>query len=265
MNYKFSVLYPVHDDVVIKKIIKSINSILKNSLTPNEVLIMIDGKISREKSLFFKNISQKFKYIRVIKNKKIGLTKILNKGIYLTKYDIIVRADSDDYNYKNRFKNQLDYFVKKKLDVLGCYLNERYDTSRLIRKTPKHPKIFLSMLINPINHMTAVYKKKSIINLKGYPDIKYKEDMALWIKSIIHGLKIENMAKTLVSTDVDCKRYNKRKNYLSVISEFKLYLFVLKIKPSFFIFGFFTTILRIFYLILPIPFFKFIQINFFRK
>lgn len=265
MNYKFSVLYPVHDDVVIKKIIKSVDSILKNSLTPNEVLIMIDGKISCDKSLFFKKISQKFKYIRVIKNKKIGLTKILNKGIYLAKYDIIFRTDSDDYNHKNRFEYQLNYFIKKKLDILGCYLNERYDRKRLIRKTPKHPKIFLSMLINPINHMTAVFKKKSIINLKGYPDIKYKEDMALWIKSIIYGLKIENMQKILVSTDVDCNRYNKRKNYLSVISEFKLYLFILKIKPSFFIFGFVTMILRIFYLILPVLIFKFIQINFFRK
>ena len=46
MTYKFTVLYPVHDGVEIKKIKKSIKSIIFNSLTPNEILIMIDGKIS---------------------------------------------------------------------------------------------------------------------------------------------------------------------------------------------------------------------------
>ena len=31
--------------------------------------------------------------------------------------------------------------------------------------------------------MTVVFKKNSIIKLNGYPDIEYKEDIALWIKS----------------------------------------------------------------------------------
>ena len=101
MIYKFTVLYPVHDDVEIKKIIKSVKSIIFNSLTPNEILIMIDGKISVEKELFFKKIKKKFTYIKVINNPKIGLSKILNKGIFLAKYEIIIRADSDDYNAKD--------------------------------------------------------------------------------------------------------------------------------------------------------------------
>ena len=265
MIYKFTVLYPVHDGVEIKKIIKSIKSIIFNSLTPNEILIMIDGKISVEKELFFETIKKKFTYIKIIKNKKIGLSKILNKGLSLAKYEIIFRADSDDYSAKDRFKKQIDYFIKKKLDIMGCFLVENYGTKKFTRKTPKHPNFLLSTIINPINHMTVVFKKNSIIKLNGYPDIEYKEDIALWIKSVVHGLKIENMEKALVTTDVDEKQYQKRKNYVSIKSEFKLFLFIVRLKPHYLIFSFLITMLRIIYLILPIEIFNFLQLKFFRK
>lgn len=265
MKYKFSVLYPVHDDVDINKITKSIKSIVDNSFKPNEVLILVDGYISDDKRLFFKKINKKFRYIKIVNNKKIGLSKILNKGLTLAKNEIIFRADSDDFNYKDRFKKQMNYFTKKKLDIMGCFLVEHYGSKKLIRKTPKYPRILLSMIINPINHMTVVYRKKSIINLNGYPNIEYKEDMALWIKSLINGLKIENMQTAQVRTDVDTTRYKKRKNFLSIISELKLFIFILKLKPFFFIFALLSMIIRIFYLLLPNRIFKFLQIIFFRR
>ena len=265
MKYKFSVLYPVHDNVEINKIIKSLKSIVNNSLKPNEVLIMVDGYISDDKRLFFKEINKKFRYIRIVNNKKIGLSKILNKGLTLAKNEIIFRADSDDFNHKDRFKNQINYFTKKKLDIMGCFLVEDYGSKKFIRKTPRYPKILLSIFVNPINHMTVVFNKKSIIKLDGYPNIEFKEDMALWIKSLIYGLKIENMEKILVSTKVDDYRFAKRKNFLSILSEYKLFLFTINLRPSILIFSLLAMILRILYLILPTTIFKYFQLNIFRK
>lgn len=265
MKYKFSVLYPVHENVKKESIIKSLYSIINNSLKPNEILVMVDGYISQEKKLFLKKISKRFKNIKVIYNQKLGLSKILNKGLRVAKNEIIIRADSDDYNFKNRFKSQIDYFTKKNLDIMGCFLIENYDSKKFIRKTPKNPKILLSILINPINHMTVIFNKKSIMKINGYPDIEYKEDIALWIKSLIFGLKIENMEKNLVSTNVDQSRFSKRKNIASIFSEFKLFFFIIKLKPLILIFCFFSMILRLIYLLLPTTIFKYFQLNIFRK
>mgnify|MGYP003998020939 FL=1 len=113
--------------------------------------------------------------------------------------------------------------------------------------------------------MTVVFRKNSIIKLRGYPDIEYKEDMALWIKSLARGLNIENMEKPLVETDVDKIQYQKRKNYVSIISEFKLLLFIISLKPHYLIFSFLITTFRIIYLILPVKIFNFLQLSFFRK
>ena len=54
MKYKFSVLYPVHENVKKESIIKSLYSIINNSLKPDEILIMVDGYISQRKKLFLK-------------------------------------------------------------------------------------------------------------------------------------------------------------------------------------------------------------------
>ena len=83
----------------------------------------------------------------MIYNQKLGLSKILNKGLSIAKNEIIVRADSDDYNFKNRFKNQINYFTKKKLDIMGSFLIENYDSKKFIRKTPKNPKFYCLYLL----------------------------------------------------------------------------------------------------------------------
>ena len=134
-----------------------------------------------------------------------------------------------------RFKKQIDYFVKKKLDIMGCFLIENYGKKKLIRKTPKYPNFLLSTIINPINHMTVVFRKNSIIKLRGYPDIEYKEDMALWIKSLARGLNIENMEKPLVETDVDKIQYQKRRagDLAQVYANTKKFKKIFRWKPKY--------------------------------
>jgi glycosyltransferase involved in cell wall biosynthesis len=50
---KFTVLMPVHDGIPYNLLKKATNSVLQNTLTPDEFIIIADGSISKKKKKFF--------------------------------------------------------------------------------------------------------------------------------------------------------------------------------------------------------------------
>ena len=135
------------------------------------------------KNIFFLKKLSKKKLVRIIFKKKIGLSKILNYGLKISKYDLVIRADSDDINHNNRFKEMVRFFNKYKPDILGSNISESFNGKKITKKMPEIPNIWHLLFYNPINHMSVIYNKKKILKLGGYPEIKFKEDYALWIKS----------------------------------------------------------------------------------
>ena len=101
-------------------------------------MIVINGNLDNQKRSYLyylkKNLNL-LKYFIV----KIGIHNALNYGVDKSKYNIIFRADSDDVNFKNRFKKQLHFFIKNKLDILGAVNIEVYNkNSCYIKKLMKN-------------------------------------------------------------------------------------------------------------------------------
>jgi amylovoran biosynthesis glycosyltransferase AmsE len=259
----FTVLMPVHDLVKTDLLKKSIYSVLNSSLIPKEFLIIVDGVISKKK-IFFLNSLKKNKIIRIFFLKKIGLVRALNYGIIKSKFNIIARADSDDINSKNRFLKQINFFIKNNLDILGSNIYEKIGKKKYIKNLISSPNIFHFIFFNPINHMTVVFNKKKIIKLGLYPSIKYKEDYALWLLAKFSNYKLYNLNLNLVSVNFDQKRFSRRKNLESILSEFKIFLLILKknfiISPL----AILVLVLRISYLALPNFIYFFLTKNFLR-
>ena len=68
---KFTVIMPIHDFVEINLLKKAINSIFKSSKLPNELLLMIDGNVSKEKKNYLRKLKKR-KIVKIVYKKKLA-------------------------------------------------------------------------------------------------------------------------------------------------------------------------------------------------
>ena len=105
-----------------KTIEKSIKSILQQTLKPKEIIIIND--CSTDKTL---NLLKKFSQIKIINNKKnYGLAKSRNIALKYSKYNFLASIDSDVVCKKNWLETLFNTMVKKKADLIGGKLIDKY-------------------------------------------------------------------------------------------------------------------------------------------
>ena len=99
---------------------KAINSILDQTFSDFEFIIINDNPIRKENYLFLKEIQQKDSRIIIIENKEnIGLTKSLNKGLSVARGTYIARMDADDISFPTRLEKQY-LFMEANSGVIAC-------------------------------------------------------------------------------------------------------------------------------------------------
>ena len=101
---------------------KSIKSILQQTLKPKEIIVINDCSTDKTLSLL-KNFNQ----IKIINNKKnYGLAKSRNIALKYSKYDLLASIDSDVICKKNWLEKLFNTMIKKKVDLIGGKLIEKY-------------------------------------------------------------------------------------------------------------------------------------------
>lgn len=195
----FSVIISCYKDDYYKHFEEAINSIYHSSILPSEVILVVDGPISGNLSKSVNYLSNKFKTLKIFRKKNNqGLGKALKFALKQANYDLVARMDSDDINQFYRFEFLLNEFIKdKSLDVCGTFIEEFEDNSnyKLVRKVPlslKDIKSF-SKFRNPLNHVTVMFKKKSVLKAGGYKHMLYFEDYYLWIRMIKNKMSLKNI------------------------------------------------------------------------
>ena len=104
MSSEVSVLIPAHGPSPYIKF--TLESIAKNTIQPDEVLIIDDG-ISDEATTQINSFTQSLP-ISIIPNNGNGLVAALNTGLGMAKGKFIARIDNDDLMSKNRIERQLE-------------------------------------------------------------------------------------------------------------------------------------------------------------
>ena len=254
-NQKFSVWLPVLDrEDIVEGLPKALDSIFKNSLKPNQVLITIDGLVSDSFKKILLKFQKKYSLELFWINEKVGLDKALNLGIERCKNEYIFRADGDDVNDINRFKIQLPYLLKGN-DLVGSYIDEYNESGHFIatKKVPISYKDISRVITyrNPINHMTVGFKKSAILEVGGYPELFLKGDYGLWIKLIALNKKIINLNISLVKATTGMRMIKDRGGYKYIKSEYYLQKFLLNYKLTNIFLAFFVFILRIIIFSMP--------------
>ena len=217
---KFSVLMSVYYKDKKEYLKIAIDSILNQTLLPNEFIIVEDGTLNEDVEQLLNEYENKNKLIKIIRFKQNrGLGAVLRDGIEYCKYEYIARMDADDFSLPNRFQEQVDYLNKHpNIDLLGGYIaeyNEELNEQISVRKVPlknNEIKKYIKKR-NPFNHPTVIFRKEAVLNCGNYEQMLYFEDYYLWCKMFCDGCVIENIDKILLNFRAGKSMYRRRGNF----------------------------------------------------
>ena len=175
---KISVLMSVYNSE--KTITNSINSILNQSYTNFELLIVNDASTDSTIEIC-KNFENLDNRIQIYNNKKnIGLTKSLNYLIPFTTGDYIARQDADDLSLSSRFEKQIEIFSNTKAD--SCNTRAIIKESNIVTPSVSYylPFIISMKFKNPFVHGSLMIKASVLKELNGYDEnFYYAQDYKL--------------------------------------------------------------------------------------
>ena len=230
-NYTFSVLMPIYIHEKDDELRAAIDSVINQTLMPNEILIIADKDIPQNTNRILEEYKSKFPEIfnPVILDEPANLGKALQIGVKLAKNPIIARMDADDISRRDRFEKQIQYLKEHpEIDVVGSWITEFEDEPTNIyakRELPlNHADIYnFCKFRNPINHMTVMYKKEAVLKAGNYTARKRMEDYELWAKMIYKEYKFANIPEYLVNARAGQNLIKRR----SGLDEFFQYEFTL--------------------------------------
>ena len=231
LDFKFSVCMSVYKNDRPEYVDIAIQSIfIKQTVKPNEIVLVVDGPISMELESLIDNYSTKYSEIfTIIKlEKNQGLGNALRVAVEKVKYDWVARMDSDDIAAPDRFEKQKSFLqANLDVDIVGGQITEFIDVESNIVGLRNVP--LLSADINvyikarcPFNHMTVMFRKDKILAVGNYIDWHYNEDYFLWIRMFLAGCQFANLPETLVNVRVGKEMYQRRGGWKYFLSEAKL-------------------------------------------
>lgn len=273
MNREYSVLMSVYYKENASYLDYSIDSMLKQSIFPNEFVIVKDGKLTNDLDKIIEKYSNKypelFKVVELEKN--MGLGEALRVGILNCKYEFIARMDSDDYSVPDRIEKEFTIFEKMpELGLVGSNVEEFEDEIENIKchvvlpETNEQIEKF-SKKRCPFRHPSLLYKKSEVINAGNYRTFYLCEDYDLYIRMIKNNCKCYNIQEPLVFMRISEDFYKRRGGwkYMKTILKFKSE----QLKTGYFsVFDFLiTTIPHIIVCLMPNKLRDYIYRNFLRK
>lgn len=214
----FSVLMSLYINEKAEYFDACMKSILRQTVLPEEIVIVKDGLISEEvERVLQKYIAEQPELYNVISyTKNRGLGYALAKGVEACKYELIARMDTDDLARKDRFEKQLWEFQKDPaLDICGSNINE-FETNpqcvvaqRNVPLTDSEIKKYQKRR-DAFNHMTVMYKRSAVLKAGNYQTCLLMEDTYLWVRMIQNGAVCRNIWEPLVYVRIGKDMYERR-------------------------------------------------------
>jgi glycosyltransferase involved in cell wall biosynthesis len=226
---KFSVSISVYKNDDPSHFKSAIESVYKQTLKPNEVVLVVDGPVSDEISQIihnFKKTNPNFKVIWLKEN--LGHAGARRVGLENCSNEIIALMDSDDLSVKDRFEKQIKVLLKNKnISVVGGQIEEFDDDknkvigNRFVPLEDKYIKEYMKYRC-PMNQVTVMFRKQDVLKAGGYLDWHNNEDYYLWIRMVLANQKFRNLNDILVRVRVNDNMYKRRGGWLYYKSEKKI-------------------------------------------
>ena len=182
---------------------KAVDSVLEQTITPAEIIIVADGHVGSKLDAVLKNLSNNH-IIKVIKmDENRGLAYSRKFAIGESSNELVAVMDSDDICAFDRFEHQVKEFCDGNTDVVGGWIEEFNVNPKdqgVIRKTPiDYEDIYrFGKWRNPINHVTLMFRKSSYEKAGGYSELLANEDWEMIARMLVNGLVVRSIPQVLV-------------------------------------------------------------------
>lgn len=210
---------------------KSIESILKQSFSNFEFIIVIDNPGYRKAYEIVNLYARDDKRIKIILNEKNeGLAASLNKAFSIAEGTYIARMDADDISFPIRLEKQFNYMeAHPDIAIMGSSIvyideNDRIMESKLNRSNYQFLKRFIFCGGTPCFHPTWFFKKDLLKTVKGYRVLPTSQDYDFLMRVFFQGIKVSNMEAPLLYHRIHLARVSEEKN----IYQLKLTKYIMK-------------------------------------
>ena len=187
-----------------KYIREAINSILAQTLTDFELIILDDGSADNTAKIIKSYTDDRIRYYR--NNRNLGVAKSLNIGLEKSRGQYIARMDADDVSVTSRLEVQVGFLKKNpQIDICGSWFKTIGEQSRFIKKYPTGwENIKCELLFGcPIAHPTVMMRRSALQKKRLRYDgaVLHAEDYDLWARAS-KFLRIDNIPIPLLTRRV---------------------------------------------------------------
>lgn len=223
---KYSVLMSVYYKENPEFLKSAIDSILNQTVLPEQFVIVKDGKLTDTLNQIIDNYAREtsslFTVVELEENRGLGVA--LDEGMKFCRNELVARMDSDDISMPNRCERELSVFEKwPELDIISGAINEFKDTIANIvsvRRVPEMESDIKKQMRqrSPFNHPAVMYRKSSVVRCGGYGTSARKEDHDLFSRMLNQNCHAYNIQEPILYYRVGDDNIKRRKSWKNVSS-----------------------------------------------
>ncbi|RXW34759.1 glycosyl transferase family 2 [Enterococcus faecium] len=222
---KISVIMSTYNEET-KELSSAIDSILQQSYTDFEFIIIIDNPNNKNLLSTVEKYAEMDNRIHIISNKKnMGLAASLNIGLQEANGELIARMDADDISAKDRFERQIAHFLNHpSTDILSTNCFYIDEDGKLIGKKSEIPttKEAIEKILpigSSIIHPSVMGKKVAFLKMKGYRKLETAEDYDLWLRMLSAGIIIRSLPDYLLYYRIRKNSMTKSNVYRQIMTD----------------------------------------------
>lgn len=229
----FSVLMSVYLKDRPEHLDRALQSLAEQTVRPAETVVVKDGPLTPELEAVIEGRSKELTIKTVVLENNVGLGQALRDGLPQCSNEIVARMDSDDICDHKRFAKQLDFMrTHPEIDVVGTWISEFDGDENNVyayRKLPTDHEALLRFARSrgPVNHVSVMFKKRSVLDAGSYSTMHGLEDHYLWGRMLVKGYKFANIPECLVNVRAGMNMMDRRGgikyffNEVRMLSEFR--------------------------------------------
>ena len=183
-----------------KFIDQSITSVLNQSYSNIEIIIIYDDEEKSDLEYLRTNYNSNKKIKIIVNDKNIGAGFSRNKGIREAKGKYVCFIDSDDIWKKEKVENQLNYMKKNNYKISHTSYEIINDKNEVIgkRKAKDFNNIKDILTSCDIGLSSVILEKNLITDQTQFSNLKTKEDFVLWLKILKSKVIIGGLDENLL-------------------------------------------------------------------
>lgn len=211
----FSVVMAAYGGTLPEHLLQAGESVFNQSRCPDELLIVLDGKVSDRLLNVIAMLSTIGNVSTLQLKENLGPGAARHEGIVAASYDVVAVMDSDDICLPSRFEKQYCTLLDKSADIVGGWIREFETTpgdSPMVRRVPEehHEILRFAKRRSPMNNVTIMFRKSAYLAAGGYAKTRSFEDYDLFVRMLLGGFRFYNIQEVLVDVRGGSKMFIRR-------------------------------------------------------